>query len=77
VIEGTLSERALRAENIAETADHKRQILEEQANEIKQQSALLTTRLNEAQTALQVFFFFFLGFSFFILLLGCSIIYVE
>jgi hypothetical protein len=60
VIEGTLSERALRAESMAETADHKRITLEEQASEFKQQSGLLTTRLNEAQAALQVSIFHYL-----------------
>ena len=53
-IEATLSERALRAESVAEMAEHRKSLLEDQTNELKLQVGLLTTRLQEALAASHV-----------------------
>jgi len=52
-IEASLSERALRAESIAEMAEHKKALLEEQTTSLKQQVSSLTNRLAESQANAQ------------------------
>jgi chromosome segregation ATPase len=51
-VESSLSERALRAENAAEIAEHKRSLMEEQLLEVKQQYASCSGRLSECQAQL-------------------------
>jgi DNA repair exonuclease SbcCD ATPase subunit len=51
-IESSLSERALRAENAAEIAEHKRALMEEQLLDVKQQLASCSGRLNDCQAQL-------------------------
>jgi hypothetical protein len=48
-----LTERALRAESVAEVAEHRKNLLEEQSNELKQQVLNLTKKLTESQLAVQ------------------------
>ena len=50
-VEASLSERALRAESVAEIAELKKTVLEEQTNELKLQVGLLGARLHEALIA--------------------------
>jgi len=52
-VEGSLSERAIRAENAAEVAEHKRRLLEDETQALKQQLASTSARLQEAQAQLQ------------------------
>jgi chromosome segregation ATPase len=52
-VESSLSERALRAESIAEVAEHRKVLFEEQLNELKQQLASLQGRYHEAQETVQ------------------------
>jgi hypothetical protein len=52
-VEASLSERALRAESIAEIAEHRKLLLEEQMSELKLQVGLLTTRLQDSTSAAQ------------------------
>lgn len=51
-IETTLSERALRAETLAESHVHKRSLLEEQVHSYQAQAQSLTTRLQDLQARL-------------------------
>ena len=52
-VEASLSERALRAESVAEIAEHRKLLLEEQMSELKLQVGLLTTRLQDSTSAAQ------------------------
>jgi hypothetical protein len=52
-IESTLAERAMRAENAAEIADHKKNLMEEQLGGLKQQLSSLTTRHSELHAQFQ------------------------
>ena len=52
-IESKLSERALRAENIAEMANHKKELLEDSFNTLKKQYGDITLQLSETTTSLQ------------------------
>lgn len=49
-VESSLSERALRAENTAELAEHKRSLLEEQFLSVKQQHSVNSAKLQECQS---------------------------
>ena len=53
-VEASLSERALRAESVAEIAELKKVVLEEQTNDLKLQIGLIGTRLQESLTAAQI-----------------------
>lgn len=52
-VEASLSERALRAESVAEIAEHRKLLLEEQMSELKLQVGLLTTRLQDSTSTAQ------------------------
>lgn len=51
-IESSLSERALRAENAAETAEHKRNLADEQLATLKQQLSIASAKLEQSQAQL-------------------------
>lgn len=53
-IESTLSERALRAENAMEIAEHKKNLIEEQYTTLKLQHSSITTRINELQNTISI-----------------------
>ena len=53
-IESTLSERALRAENAMEIAEHKKNLIEEQYTALKLQHSTITTRINELQNTISI-----------------------
>lgn len=52
-IESTLSERALRAENAMEIAEHKKNLIEEQYTALKLQHSTTMARLNDLQNTIQ------------------------
>ena len=53
-VEASLSERALRAESVAEIAENRKSFLEDQTNQFIIQVGLLTTRLQESTSSVQL-----------------------